>query len=213
MRYAIDDDMGILGPVSLAMMLFLAVLTLRSIWGMAAIALMLVSVLLSAIGFTGWTGLKLYGESGAALFVLMAVTVAQSVHIIEGMQAGFRQGLDRRQATAYSLRVNVWPVFLTSLTTAIGFLSLNFAEMPPFKVMGNIVAFGALCAFAYSVTILPAFLAIVPIRGRPANGDRLDIYDRLGRFVVCNRLPLLCSFAILIVVLIAGISRIELKEN
>ncbi|MDE2789421.1 MAG: MMPL family transporter [Paracoccaceae bacterium] len=213
MRDAIDDDMGILGPVSLAMMLFLAVLTLRSIWGMAAIALMLVSVLLSAIGFTGWTGLKLYGESGAALFVLMAVTVAHSVHIIEGMQAGFRQGLDRRQATAYSLRVNVWPVFLTSLTTAIGFLSLNFAEMPPFKVMGNIVAFGALCAFAYSVTILPAFLAIVPIRGRPANGDRLDIYDRLGRFVVCNRLPLLCSFAILIVVLIAGISRIELKEN
>ena len=212
MRDAIDDDMGILGPIAFGTMLLVAVLLLRSLWGTVAITLMLVAVMLSAPGFTGWVGLTLFGESGAALFVLMAVTVAHSVHIIEGMAAGLRQGMDRKAAAAHSLQVNVWPVFLTSLTTAIGFLSLNFAEMPPFQVMGNIVAFGSLCAFAV-VTLLPAFLSIVPMRGRPVHAGKADFFDRLGRFVVSCRVTLLWSFGVVTVVLIAGISRIELKEK
>ena len=213
MRDAIDDDMGVLGPIALVTMLLVALLLLRSIWGTVAIVLMLVAVIPSALGFAGWTGLKFFGESGAALFVLMAVTVAHSVHIIEGMWAGLRKGMERKQAAMYSLQVNVWPVFLTSFTTAIGFLSLNFADMPPFRVMGNIVAFGAMCAFAYSVTLLPAFLSIVPMRARPQRETKFNIYDRLARFVITNRLVLLCSFAVITVFLIAGISRIELREN
>ena len=213
MRDAIDDDMGVLAPVALGTMLLVAIILLRSVWATVAIVLMLVAVMLSALGFTGWAGMKLFGESGAALFVLMAVTVAHSVHIMEGMVAGLRGGMDREQAAIHSLQINVWPVFLTSLTTAIGFLSLNFADMPPFRVMGNMVAFGALCAFVYSVTLLPAFLSVVPMRVPPARSGRLDLFDRLGRFVVSRHLVLLWSFGVLIVVLVAGISRIELKEN
>ena len=213
MRDAIDDEMRVLAPIALGTMLLVAILLLRSIWGTVAIVVMLVAVVLSALGFTGWTGMKLFGESGAALFVLMAVTVAHSVHVIEGMVAGLRRGMDREQAAIHSMQVNVWPVFLTSLTTAIGFLSLNFADMPPFRVMGNMVAFGALCAFVYSVTLLPAFLSVVPMRSPPVRAGRADFFDRLGRFVVSHRTTLLWSFGALIVVLIAGISRIELKEN
>ena len=147
MRDAINEETAILGPIAFGTMLLVALLLLRSIWGTLAIAVMLIAVMLSALGFTGWTGMKLFGESGAALFVLMAVTVAHSVHIIEGVAAGLRQGMDRKQAAIHSTQVNAWPVFLTSVTTAIGFLSLNFAEMPPFKVMGNIVAFGGVVRF------------------------------------------------------------------
>ena len=213
MRDAIDDEMGVLAPVALGTMLLVAILLLRSIWGTVAIVVMLVAVLASALGFTGWTGMRLFGESGAALFVLMAVTVAHSVHVIEGMVAGLRQGMDRKQAAIRSMEINTWPVFLTSLTTAIGFLSLNFADMPPFQVMGNMVAFGALCAFVWSVTLLPALLSLVPIRGRPPPAGKLDFFERLGRFVVSWRLTLLWSFGALIVVLVAGISRIDLEEN
>ena len=213
MRDAINDEMGILAPVALGTMLVVAIVLLRSIWGTVAILFMIIAVILSGLGFIGWTGMKLFGESGAALFVLMAVTVAHSVHVIEGMAAGLRQGMDRKQAAIHSLQINVWPVFLTSVTTAIGFLSLNFAEMPPFRVMGNMVAFGTMCAFVYSVTLLPALLSVMPMRGRPVRAGKLDFFDRLGRFVVSYRLTLLCSFSVVTVVLIAGISRIELKEN
>ena len=216
-RDALDEDMGMLGPIALGVMLLVAFLMLRSIWGTVTIILMIVAVLLSGLGFAGWSGLKLYGESGAALFVLMAITVAHCVHIIEAMLAGMRQGMDRREAAIHSLRLNVWPVFLTSITTAIGFLSLNFSDMPPFRVMGNIVAFGSLIAFVYSVTLLPAFLSLMPMRVRPERTGKTDIFDRFfqrfGRFIVSRRLVVLCSFGVVVVALMAGISRIELNDN
>ncbi len=213
MRDAIDDDTGILAPIALGAMLLLSLILIRSIWGTLAILVMLIAVLPSSLGFAGWAGLRLFGESGAALFVLMAVTVAHSVHIIEGMAAGMRQGMDRKQAAVHTMRMNIWPVFLTSFTTAIGFLSLNFASMPPFKVMGNVVAFGSMCAFAYSVTLLPALLSVMPIRFRAKPDNKSDFFESLARFVISNRMVLLCSFVVVTVVLVAGIFRIDLREN
>ena len=210
---ALDDETAILGPIALGTMLLVALVLIRSIWGTLAIVLMIVTVIPSALGFAGWTGLKLFGESGAALFVLMAVTVAHSVHIIEAMAGGLRQDMTRTEAAIHAVQVNVWPVFLTSFTTAIGFLSLNFVDMPPFKVMGNMVAFGSMCAFAFSVTLLPAFLSILPIRARKVRESKRDPFDRLSRFVISYRTILLCFFGILTVFLAAGITKIELKEN
>ena len=210
---ALEDEMAILGPIALGTMLLVALVLIRSIWGTLAIVLMLVAVIPSALGFAGWVGLRLFGESGAALFVLMAVTVAHSVHIIEGMAGGLRQGMARTEAAIHTVRVNVWPVFLTSFTTAIGFLSLNFVDMPPFRVMGNLVAFGSMCAFAFSVTLLPAFLLILPIRARKMRENKQDFFDHLSRFVISHRMILLCSFGVLTILMVAGISRIELREN
>ena len=210
---ALDDETAILGPIALGIMLLVSLVLIRSIWGTLAIVLMLVAVIPSALGFAGWTGLRLFGESGAALFVLMAVTVAHSVHIIEGMARGLSQGMARTEAAIHAVQVNVWPVFLTSFTTAIGFLSLNFVDMPPFRVMGNVVAFGSMCAFFFSVTLLPAFLSILPIRARKMHENQRDFFDRLSRFVISHRMILFYSFGIVTIVLVAGISRIELREN
>ncbi len=210
---ALDEETAILGPIALGTMLLVALVLIRSIWGTLAIVLMIATVIPSALGFAGWTGLKLFGESGAALFVLMAVTVAHSVHIIEAMAVGLRQGMAKTEAAIYAVRVDVWPIFLTSFTTAIGFLSLNFVDMPPFKVMGNIVAFGSMCAFVFSVTLLPAFLSILPIRPRKIRENKWDPFDRLSRFVISNRTILLCFSGILAIFLAAGISKIELREN
>ncbi len=210
---ALDEDMGVLGPVAFGTMLVVAAIMVRSLWGVVSIVIMTLAVLLSALGFVGWTGLTLYGESGAALFVLMAVTVAHSVHIIEAVRTGLRQGMDRTQAAVQAVEINIWPVFLTSLTTAIGFLSLNFSEMPPFRVMGNIVAFGSMCAFVYAVTLLPAFLSLTPMRLRRGEEEKSDFFDGFGRFVVARHLVLLGTMSVLVVVLVAGISRIELNEN
>ena len=72
---------------------------------------------------------------------------------------------------ADAMVLNAQPVFLTSLTTAIGFLTLNFSDSPPFRLMGNLTAFGVGAAWLYSMTVLPAVLAVtsgrVPAQDRP----------------------------------------------
>ena len=73
-----------------------------------------------------------------------------------------------------SIKTNAYPVFLASITTAIGFLSLNFSDSPPFHILGNFVAFGVMITFVYALTLLPraAFCrsAAGPGRWFPATG-------------------------------------------
>ena len=212
-RDALNDDMSILAPIAFATMVLAAVFLLGSAWSVCGILVMMIAVVASSFGFAGWFGLKFFAESGAALFALMAIAVAHSVHLIQGMMDGMRRGMERVAAIAYTLRTNAHPIFLTSLTTMIGFLSLNFSEMPPFRVMGNIVAFGAMCAFVYSVTLLPALLTVMPIKPPRKQRSGTNFFNRLGHFVVSKSVLLLWIFAILAVVSAIGVSRIELNDS
>ncbi|TKL82583.1 RND family transporter, partial [Enterococcus faecium] len=68
------------------------------------------------------------------------------------------------QALFHSLRINFKPIFFTSATTALGFLSMNFSDVPPFQDLGNMVAFGVMFTFVLSVTLFPALLMLLPLR-------------------------------------------------
>ncbi len=210
---AINEDMSILAPIAFGTMLLVAFLLLRTVWGVLAIVVMLIATMTSSFGFAGWLGLKYFGESGATVFVLMAIVVAHSVHMIQGVINGMLTGMRRTDAIIQSLEINFRPIFLTSLTTSIGFLSLNFSEMPPFRVMGNIVAFGSMIAFFYSIVLLPALLTIMPMKAPPQRKHITRSFERLGGLVVNNSNRLLWVFGILFVVSAIGVSRIELDDN
>ena len=212
-RKALDEDMSVLAPIAFLTMMLVAIVVLRSVWGVLGILAMLIAVMTSGFGFAGWVGLKFYGESAAALFVLMAIAVAHSVHLIQGITKGMHRGMERKAAIIHALKINGRPIFLTSVTTAVGFLSLNFSEMPPFQVMGNIVAVGSMCAFVYSVTFLPALLAVMPMRTPAKLQNGVEFFDRLGSFVVSKSTVLLGVFAVLSLVSAIGVSRIELNDN
>ena len=217
-RRALDEDMEVLAPIAFATMMIVAVVVLRSFWGVIGILVMLITVMASSFGFAGWVGLQFFATSGAAIFVLMAIAITHSVHLIHSILHGLRDGMDRKAATLYSLQNNARPIFLTSLTTAIGFLSLNFSEMPPFRVMGNIVAFGSMIAFIYSVTLLPALMSIVPIRSSArvsasSSENKAVFSERLGNFVISHNVKLLWIFAALTVASAFGIAQIELDDN
>ncbi len=212
-RNALNHDSSVLGPAVLLAMIAVATIVLRSAWGVLGIIAVLATVMTSGMGFAGWVGLKFYGESGGAIFVLMAIAVAHSVHLIQGMMDGMREGKDRRAATRHALQVNLRPIFLTSVTTAIGFLSLNFSDMPPFQVLGNIVAFGSMCAFIYSVTLLPAMMCVMPMRVKAGSTKQAELFTKLASFVVAKSRILIGAFVIITMFSAIGIARIELNDN
>jgi len=94
--------------------------------------------------------------SPAPTIVLMIV-VANCVHLLVGLQQRLRAGDSKHDAIVESVRLNLHPVFLASLTTALGFLSMNFSEVPPYRHLGNFVAFGiAEVGMAYAMSQRPA---------------------------------------------------------
>ena len=147
---ATKDDLETLVPLVFLIILVASAVLLRSLFCTLAIAVLLVFVMSTTIGFAGWLRTVFTPVSASIPIIVMTFAVAYSIHIIIATLSGTSRGLDRNAAIAESLHTNTWPVFLTMVTTAIGFLSLNASESPPFHVLGNFVAFGALCTFIYS---------------------------------------------------------------
>ena len=143
----------------------------------------------------------------------MTLAVADSIHIIISMLSAMRRGLTRREALVESLHVNMSPVFLTSVTTAIGFLSLNFSDSPPFGDLGNITAVGMVAAFFYSVGFLPAFIAIVPVKAREGQSLLGKWMDELGDWVVHHNRPIFRVVAVCAVALLAFIPSNVLNDD
>eukprot|EP00456_Euglypha_rotunda_P044536 TRINITY_DN3516_c0_g1_i13.p1 TRINITY_DN3516_c0_g1~~TRINITY_DN3516_c0_g1_i13.p1 ORF type:complete len:484 (+),score=58.01 TRINITY_DN3516_c0_g1_i13:153-1604(+) len=105
-----------------------------------------------------------------------------------------RKGLARKDAIVESLRLNFVPIFLTNATTSICFLGTNFTDSPPLTLLGNISSLGGLLSWLLSMTLLPASLAVLPLKSRGNGGDWLKpALDRLARLVMAKHRVILAS--------------------
>jgi len=187
-------------------------LLLRGFSGTFATLLVISFSTAAAMGLAGFVGMSLSGPSSTAPIMILTLAVADSVHFLVTHRQEMRLGREKREAIVESLRVNFQPIFLTSLTTALGFLSMNFGDVPPFHDLGNIVATGVAIAFILSVTFLPALMAILPVRTKPQTAKKIYAMDRLGEFVVQRRQGLMWGMGGVIVLLIAFLPRNELND-
>ena len=210
---ATTNDLETLAPFVFLVIVIAAAVLLRSVAGTVAMVVMLGFVIGTTLGFAGWLGTVFNPANSGVPIIVMTIAVAQSVHIVSHALAAMGRGMDRNAAITESLRINAWPVFLTSLTTTIGFLSLNSSDSPPFRVLGSLVALGVVCTYIYSMTFLPALLSVLPLRRRMASKGGPVFFDRVGAFVVARRSLLLWSAAVVVIALVTGIPRIDLTDN
>ena len=208
-----QNEMQTLTPVVFLLIIVASAGLLRLVFGTLAIVATLMFVINTTVGFAGWVGTVFNPANSGVPIIVMTVAIADSVHIVSAFIFGMRRGLDKNTAITESLHNNAWPVFLTTVTTAIGFLSLNASDSPAFRVLGNLVAFGVLCAFVHSMTLLPALLSVLPLRARPIREGESAFFDRFSAFVVARRTPILWFAAPVTIVLIIGIPRIEFTDN
>ena len=186
-----QQEMATLLPIMLIAMFFVMIAALRSFSATAAtLGIMTLSVVVG-MGLAGYFRVGLTPPSGQAPVIIMTLAIADSIHVLVTMLKAMSAGMDKRSAIVESIRVNAAPVFLTSLSTVIGFLSFNFSDVPPFHHLGNITAAGVTAAFGLSMFFLPALMAILPVRARDGEGARSERMDRLGDWVVGRRRPLL----------------------
>ena len=208
-----QDDLASLVPLSFALMLVTVGLLLRAFTGTLATLVVIFGSILVAMGIGGFFGVPISPPTASAPTIILTVAVANSVHVLVAFLHGLRNGMSRDDAIAESLRINLQPVFLASATTALGFLSMNFSEVPPFQHLGNLVAMGVLASFVLAVTFLPALLAVLPLKATNTGTERGDrAMQWLGDFVVRRRTGLLYGMTLLVVVLIAAVPRNELND-
>jgi uncharacterized protein len=192
---AAEADTRTLTPLMLLVLLAATFVVLRSLAAaLAAFAVVACSTVL-AMGAAGWLGIRITSMSVLAPNMILVIAVCDVVHLLVAWTGELRSGADRQRAIVHTLAENLRPVSLTALTTAVGFLTMNFSDSPPLRDLGNITAIGIVAALILSATFLPALLSVLPsrIRPRPARGGAG--VERLAAFVLRRRRALLWGSA------------------
>ncbi|MBP6011813.1 MAG: MMPL family transporter [Alphaproteobacteria bacterium] len=211
---AVAQDLSTLVPLMYVVVALLTWLLLRSVSAMIAVILVIGLSTISAMGLAGWIGFTLTPPSSLAPIIILTLAVADSVHILNSVFSYLRRGYSREQAIIESMRVNFLAVFLTSFTTAIGFLSLNTSDAPPFRDLGNIVTLGVITAWIYSITFIPAFLSVIPLKASGhADTEQAPGMAILANVVIKLRWFWLVAMTALTVYLGMQIPKIELNDQ
>ncbi len=207
------NDNSTLIPLMYGIVLLVLIVCLRSFTATFSVILLIIFSIITALGLAVYGGIKLTPVSAMAPTIILTMAVADCVHLLVTFLHNMRLGQEKKQAMQESLRVNFQPILLTSVTTAIGFLSLNFSDAPPFRDLGNIVALGVVIALVLSLSLLPALMMLLPVRVKQK--DELDnsAMQRLASFVIQNRKILLIGNTLLAIMLISFIPRNEINDE
>ncbi len=209
---ASKGDMSTLIPAMYIVVLVLLGILLRSATATLAAFLLLVFATAGAMGVAGWLRIDLTSPSSVAPIIILTIAVADSVHFLTTMLQRMRDGRSKTEAIADSLNSNMQPIFLTSLTTAIGFSTMNFGEVPPFADMGNIVVAGVVLAFLWSITLLPALMSILPVQASVVSAADDTKVDRLGRWISNHHRSLIGISSAVVIVFVSMIPRNDLND-
>jgi predicted RND superfamily exporter protein len=184
-------DLVTLIPLMIVVLAVVLTLVMRSVVGAAVTFLVVAGSTVIAFGVAGMFGMRLTPPAAAAAPIMMTLAIADCVHLFSTYEARLRDGLDRVAAMRESVTVNFGPVTLTSLTTAVGFATMNLADSPPFHDLGNLVVIGVVAAYALSLTVFTSVMSMLPLRPQGLRNERPPLMHRYAEFAVSNRRSLL----------------------
>ncbi len=144
-----------------ALLLWAAFGQMRAIWMPLLPVVIAGAMTLGALSGSGTPMSVLTGE-GLLMTLIMVLGLSNSVHLLNRYQEDVARAPDNRpRALAETLRHIGVACFLTSVTTAIGFISLTVTDIPTLRQFGIFGSAGILFAYAGTVLLLPATIVVL----------------------------------------------------
>jgi len=154
-----NRDMKTFVPLTYLLIPIIVLYFFRNI-RLTILAIANISICLGAtMGMFGLMGISINGVTTIIQPLVMALSLCDTVHIFSHLDKRILiQFPDRRDALAHVLKRVVLPCFLTSLTTAIGFLSLSVSDLVAIREFAWLASSGMLFEFIFSFFFLPPLL-------------------------------------------------------
>jgi uncharacterized protein len=209
---AVAKDSGTLMPLLFVTIVVVLGIFLRSITAMLCTLVVVAMTIAATLGFAGWLGISLNAATVNTPTMVMTLAVADCIHILVTLFIIMREGTSKAQAIIKSLQSNFKPVAITSITTALGFLSMNLSEAPPMRDLGNLVSFGVIIALVYAVTVLPILLSFLPVKGK-AISEKSIFLENVANFMIKQRHIVLPSSILVVLAFCMFIGEIETSDE
>jgi len=212
-KIAGNDAMRFTPLVFLASMLLLFMLFRRVSGALIPMAVVLFTFL-SVLAVQTLLGYKLNNFTANIPVFIVAIGIADAVHIYSVWLMRKKEGVENREAVFESLEKNFLPILLTSLTTTVGFATLAISKVVPVATLGIATASGAVLAFIISVVWMPSVLFLLQkeIKGTNKKTLKATSYG-YGAFIVHNAKNIILVVSLLTVVLGAGLAFVKVDSN
>ncbi len=157
-------QMGIVAPLAGGLIMVVLYIIFRRLT--LTIPIMMVAMLsvIWTMGLMIGLGFTVHIMSSMIPVFLMPIAVCDGVHILSDFYEKYSLSGDRRKTILEVFQELFRPMFFTSVTTAVGFANLAWADIPPVRVFGLFVGFGILAAWLLTMTVVPASLMLIKRR-------------------------------------------------
>jgi predicted RND superfamily exporter protein len=219
------EQMAISAPLAMLVIFVLMLVFFRKLVLIISPMIVALVSVISTMGLLVVTGNTVHIMSSMIPIFIMPIAVLDAIHILSEFFDRYQETRDRRTTILQVMQTLFTPMLYTSLTTAAGFASLALTPIPPVQVFGLFVAFGVLLAWFWTVTFIPAYVmfirqgslehfGLMPHTDDARSGSPLSrALLRVGPLTTRYAKPVLLVTAVISLIAVYGISRIEINDN
>lgn len=191
--------------------------TFRNAWGVIVPVLVVLLSIAWTIGIMTVTGKAIDIMIILMPCILFVVGMSDVIHIASQFYEKIDEGHEKVKAIKLALKEVGFATFLTCISTAVAFLTLNTTDIQPIRDFGTYTAVGVVVAYILSITILPWMLLRVKNPNRFKIHTVNERWDRFMRKLLMKvyRYPvqIISGTAVILILSLWGISRIEINNS
>ena len=230
-RPIVEGTMALLGPADMKKMVPIVILvifvvlfiTLRSLKGTLITLGVVFFSTIWAFGLMAVTGIPVYAVSTMIPVMLIAIGVADGIHLYSHLHSfvNHNPNASKKEATVDMIK-HMWkPVVMTSVTTAVGFISLLTSQVYPVKYFGLFTAFGVMMAMVFSLVFLPAAIMIFGLPKAKAINKEEDkeghshskLANNFASWVIKHKYISIIGSALIVVASLIGMQEIWINSS
>jgi predicted RND superfamily exporter protein len=209
------NDATTFTPLVLLASMILLLFLFRRVSGSLIPIAVVIFTFLTVLAVQVLLGYKLNNFTANLPVFVVAIGIADAVHIYSVWLTHKQEGDDNEYAVLKSMQKNFLPIFLTSLTTAIGFATLTISEVIPILTLGIATASGAVLAFIISIVWMPAILLLLkkPIKAHLVEATKAKEPLGYGKFIVANSKKIVIITTAIFILLSLGLFQVKVDSN
>jgi len=172
-----------------------------------------VIIMMGLLGLLGW---KVTVISSNFIALMLILTMAMNIHMSTRFLQLTKQfpKIKKSKIILMTTEKMFWPIIYTVLTTICAFLSLIFSEIKPIIDFGWMMTLGLITSFIITFTLLPTLLNFVKSNNVYLSKEQNSkITSFFGNISMHNKKIIFSSTAIIIILSVVGISRLEVENS
>lgn len=220
LAYLGPKDMQIMVPIVILVIILVLYFVMRSIRNTLLTLFVVLFSTIWAFGLMAMFNIPIYSVSTMIPVMLIAIGVADGIHLYSHLDLYLFEHPDTNKIDAVKDMIkSMWkPVVMTSVTTAVGFISLLTSQVYPIKYFGLFTAFGVMMAMVFSLVLIPAGIIVFGLPKRKAHDikskeDSGKFAYQFAEAAVKYKALVISITAIIVVISVIGINEVWMNSS